>query len=794
MPTLRTAFPENIDDMEARLKNMAASHLRATVERVKQDVVALGKEMITKEAQERIARMLVKGHAIATELRCMSAFQKGIQKVLEKGLNDEGRYIIGISLESMAAGHGRLGDEKGGDEATEIARAIIDSFPAFKNFNVKLFNAKASGVTFEHALSRLQCVPVSPDPKKSGTLQQAFAHYSATYSAEVNKIVKSLQTYPVEQTKERIVALATQLRPHATALSKHAEQFGELLGLVCAAWTYLSCSEGGKYSGAEKSSVLQPHATQILGILRLLALDHGSLSNHLIQINTGEGKSIALGFTAVILATLGFSVDVVCYSRYLCERDCKAFAGLFQLLGQQAHIAYNDFNSLSSRIMHNGVHLPEVRATFRRFLQGDNYKSKKRVRAGSGDEGDSDDDEVRPSAKHARQARQARRGGGGKGKAKRGRTAGKEVKEEEEGEEEDAASGGGRGGGFSFGGAGPSSKKARGGGKTVVKRGPSAAVPCPPMSKARPSVLLLDEVDVFFGEGFYGAPYRPCIDLESSDGFNLLLFLWHNRDMFPRTKASVAKLMARHEAANLQRAFPNLSPQMLEREMDKMLDAVQRFPKGGAPKLRGGEQEYTIQAHKKRICYIDPASGVPCPSISYGYVTSFTYLQCEEHGRLTMEAVRAHVKLQPVCGTFSYSQIPTFYDYCLGMTGTLGCLTREQNTLLESYGFRKRTFLPSTFDKKTINAAQDIAHASTLVVHGSYDEYFATILDDITRELKLGRAILVVFADCAKLQRFSAAIHKTSPNLPQYTPPLELSDHLSNDERASVVMQAIRRY
>ena len=39
------------------------------------------------------------------------------------------------------------------------------------------------------------------------------------------------------------------------------------------------------------------------------------LSSHLIQIGTGEGKSIALGITAVVLAALGFSVDVVCYSR-----------------------------------------------------------------------------------------------------------------------------------------------------------------------------------------------------------------------------------------------------------------------------------------------------------------------------------------------------------------------------------------------------------------------------------------------------------------------------------------------
>jgi len=49
----------------------------------------------------------------------------------------------------------------------------------------------------------------------------------------------------------------------------------------------------------------------------MYSLTQEGLDNHLIQINTGEGKSIALGFTAVILAVLGFRVDVVCYSRYL---------------------------------------------------------------------------------------------------------------------------------------------------------------------------------------------------------------------------------------------------------------------------------------------------------------------------------------------------------------------------------------------------------------------------------------------------------------------------------------------
>jgi hypothetical protein len=145
--------------------------------------------------------------------------------------------------------------------------------------------------------------------------------------------------------------------------------------------------------------------------------------------------------------------------------------------------------------------------------------------------------------------------------------------------------------------------------------------------EVRPSVLLVDEVDVFFGEGFYGNSYRPCIDLDDGydDGFNLLHFVWESRDSFKRT--SVQELMARKEVACLRKTFPNLSEAMLERELLKMLEAVKRFPKGCAPKLRGGENEYKIlreEKRKKPICYIDPASGVPCDSITYGYVPNMS--------------------------------------------------------------------------------------------------------------------------------------------------------------------------
>jgi len=121
----------------------------------------------------------------------------------------------------------------------------------------------------------------------------------------------------------------------------------------------------------------------------------------------------------------------------------------------------------------------------------------------------------------------------------------------------------------------------------------------------------------------------------------------------------------------------------LYRELGMMFEASKRFPLGKLHmdpdnRLRGREKEYTLVpstdgSKESRICYINPASGVPDQTITYGYVTAFTYLHEKQHNRITDEVVRKYVKLQPVCGTLSYSKIPELYDHCLGITGTLDC-------------------------------------------------------------------------------------------------------------------------
>jgi hypothetical protein len=89
----------------------------------------------------------------------------------------------------------------------------------------------------------------------------------------------------------------------------------------------------------------------------------------LIQINTGEGKSIALGFTAIVLAKLGYQVDVVCYSEYLSVRDFESFKKIFERLDVLQQIKYSAFNTLLNRILSAGEDVPDIRDTFETLIR-----------------------------------------------------------------------------------------------------------------------------------------------------------------------------------------------------------------------------------------------------------------------------------------------------------------------------------------------------------------------------------------------------------------------------------------
>jgi hypothetical protein len=115
-------------------------------------------------------------------------------------------------------------------------------------------------LSFEDALQDLKS---DPKPHNNAALQSVFDKYKSTYEMESRKLAESVTQYPIDEIKERIKKSASDLRQQAVTinkrdwgaarsdkghvtkckvqLSKCPEVFGELLGLVCASWTFLDC-------------------------------------------------------------------------------------------------------------------------------------------------------------------------------------------------------------------------------------------------------------------------------------------------------------------------------------------------------------------------------------------------------------------------------------------------------------------------------------------------------------------------------------------------------------------------
>jgi len=66
----------------------------------------------------------------------------------------------------------------------------------------------------------------------------------------------------------------------------------------------------------------------------------------LIQIKTGEVKSVVLGVLSTLFALLGINVYVGCYSQYLSDRDFNHFSPIFESLAICQKINYGTFNNL----------------------------------------------------------------------------------------------------------------------------------------------------------------------------------------------------------------------------------------------------------------------------------------------------------------------------------------------------------------------------------------------------------------------------------------------------------------
>jgi hypothetical protein len=235
---------------------------------------------------------------------------------------------------------------------------IVANMPQFAELNRLAFQKMTSGKSAEGTVAdvaKLNNLSESHARTLLELVKQVFAEY--------DNILKS-NSYHYD-----LPTIVTKIKNNYDIYRK----VPALIGGVFAVWSLESKTE-------LCPTPRRPLPAQVVAIVRLLALDDlnalgrirkilpaiGSLlewwyksnesrinASHLAQIKTGQGKSVVLGTLATVLCIAGFSVDCVCYSAYLSERDQLDFKATFDLFGVRHMVQYGTFQQLSERLVNS---------------------------------------------------------------------------------------------------------------------------------------------------------------------------------------------------------------------------------------------------------------------------------------------------------------------------------------------------------------------------------------------------------------------------------------------------------
>ena len=204
-------------------------------------------------------------------------------------------------------------------------------------------------------------------------------------------------------------------------------------------------------------------------------------------------------------------------------------------------------------------------------------------------------------------------------------------------------------------------------------------------NKARAQVLLIDEVDVFFKDDFYGKSYSSVTTLQQEAIRQLMQYIWKNRD-----DINQSSLAASRAAQTCLELFPEDIQPIISKHIKSMLKDAKKLD----------SHDYIVSDGK--ICYKE-FDGLTSRTV-YGYSTAFAAMKEHENGRVTDDHLEYRLGISLDCGESSYAELPNCsFDVLLGVTGTLKSLGNDvRDILTQQYGVKRTTYIPSVYGKNKL--------------------------------------------------------------------------------------------
>ena len=309
--------------------------------------------------------------------------------------------------------------------------------------------------------------------------------------------------------------------------------------------------------------------------------------------------------------------------------------------------------------------------------------------------------------------------------------------------------------------------------------------------RSKHGILLIDEVDVFFGPDFYGQTYRPAFQLKTKECVQLCRLMWQNKQKLIALSDSDAVTWLLDAAAEiiqrLLKEFPRLK-EMLNDIIGASVDDLRRFfPEAGVCKV-------DCICQDDRIGILDTVTGavnynILAPKITFAHFFYHEVLGPNGSPRISENAITANSGIIILCGQILYSELPSHFRLIHGVSGTLSGFSEGEKEILRNYGFTRGSFIPSTFPKTSL--LDDPSFHTTVWMGDKNVGYFNKIKESITAMVKNHRATIVFFDTFEELEWFQAELEKKTIKLPNYRAPEILTEALSTAQRDGVIARSV---
>ena len=268
-------------------------------------------------------------------------------------------------------------------------------------------------------------------------------------------------------------------------------------------------------------------------------------------------------------------------------------------------------------------------------------------------------------------------------------------------------------------------------------------------------ILLIDEVDVFFSESFYGGAYHPLAVLTHEHINVFMHYLWNEKKRKGAIRLRFSHVVSSPEYLAVCKRFIGWSD-----TLNGFLRIILNELYDDSP------YQVTLKENEEgenEIVYKDTAGDDTSARIIEGYKTMFMYFKEWEKDNVTLKMLDSKIFFFVDIGLYSYAELPKLYSFIMGATGTLATLSpMQKNELKDVYGIRRETYMPSVYPSGDFRFAGDSPDDVKLVPR---DEFNKVLSNEITLRLKGKdrdssklqtdkRAVLVFFESKDALEKF----------------------------------------